>query len=816
MRSKLIKLVSIAAVMILAISLSACGKKEEKVKEPIDGAGEGYEFVAKSRSISDVIGTEGYVEKAIAKNGKLYVVHNTGGAQKLHVIDLETLADDPIELDFKSILPETESSLSESEPVNEEPAESDTSADETPATDTEVTTGDVSEGETDGTLTVVEEEGRGDLLDGDMSDTYMYEEVGDGGADVSDLVVNDDDSILFLLATYTETGRSYNVCKRDSNGSLSLVYSADGLVKEGEYVSRAYLKEDGGIYLTKESSILSVDKDGKKEGEIEVGNWIQSIFTDKEGNCYVTFWSQAESGIVCKKADFAQNTLSDGLKVAANNGRTYQTGEDTYVVAGSDAVTEYNVKTDEKKKLWDWINLDLFNVDTESFMVNDDGSYSFIAANYDDEATTYDYVTVSKEKIDPANAKIELVYGCSYLDWNVRTKISAFNKSQDKYRIRVKQYIDYDGDYDENSYTEQYARFKADLAAGNVFDLVSVDATDAIALKLAQKGAFLDLSDFYKETINRSDYFENILDIFQVNGKDYFALSHVSLLAMIGNGEIFKGKTTITPQEIVELRKQYSDIPFLTSGTKESALYTMVVYSLNTFVDYEKGTCDFCNQNFYDLLNFADTFPKEINNENYDTYGMMANGDIILSELYLYDLSSLRMYRQIMGDDAVIVGPPNDKGIRVQVIPNAMYAISAKTTEKEGCFEFLKFYMEDQSNKMYSSSGIPVRKQAFYDMIEDEITPDTYTDENGNVVEEDTSYTIGTDYGMIDVGIPTQAEADILEGLMNEAKDTIRLDEKFTEIFMEEVQPFIEGQKTAEETATVLQSRVKIYLSENE
>ena len=169
-----------------------------------------------------------------------------------------------------------------------------------------------------------------------------------------------------------------------------------------------------------------------------------------------------------------------------------------------------------------------------------------------------------------------------------------------------------------------------------------------------------------------------------------------------------------------------------------------------------------------------------------------------------------------MGDDAVIVGPPNDKGIRVQVIPNAMYAISAKTTEKEGCFEFLKFYMEDQSNKMYSSSGIPVRKQAFYDMIEDEITPDTYTDENGNVVEEDTSYSIGTEYGMIDVGIPTQAEADILEGLMNEAKDTIRLDEKFTEIFMEEVQPFIEGQKTAEETATILQSRVKIYLSENE
>ena len=816
MRSKLIKLVSIAAVMILAISLSACGKKEEKVKEPIDGAGEGYEFVAKSQSISDVIGTEGYVEKAIAKNGKLYVVHNTRGTQKLHVIDLETLADDPIELDFKSILPENEDNLSEGEPSNEEPAEGDTSADETPVADTEATGADVSGDENGETLTVVKEEGVGDLLDGDMSDAYMYEEAGDSSPDVDDIIVNDDGSMLFLLATYTETGRNYNVCKRDKSGSLSLVYSATDLVTKDEYVNRAYLKEDGGMYLCKETAIVSVDKDGKKEGEIEVGNWIQSVFTDKEGNCYVTFWSQAESGVACKKADFAQGTLSDGLSFAASNGRIYQTGEDTYVVAGGDAVTEYNTKTNEKKKLWDWINLDLFNVDTESFLVNDDGSYSFIAANYDDESTTYDYVTVSKEKIDPEKAKTELVYGCAYLDWNVRTKISAFNKSQDKYKIRVKQYIDYDGDYDENSYMEQYARFKADLAAGNVFDLVSVDSTDAIALKLAQKGAFLDLSDFYKETINRGDYFENILDIFQVNGKDYFAISHVSLLAMIGNGEIFKGKTTITPQELVQLRKQYSDIPFLTSGTKENALLTMVIYSLNTFVDFEKGTCDFCNQDFYDLLNFADTFPKELNNESYDTYGMMANGDIILSELYLYDLSSLRMYRQIMGDDAVIIGPPNNEGIRVQVIPQSMYAISAKTTEKEGCFEFLKYYMEDQGKKMYSSSGIPVRKQAFYDMIKDEITPDTYTDENGNVVEEDTSYTIGTEYGMIDVGIPTQAEADILEELMNEATATIRIDDKFTEIFQEEVQPFIEGQKTAEETATVLQSRVKIYLSENE
>ena len=169
-----------------------------------------------------------------------------------------------------------------------------------------------------------------------------------------------------------------------------------------------------------------------------------------------------------------------------------------------------------------------------------------------------------------------------------------------------------------------------------------------------------------------------------------------------------------------------------------------------------------------------------------------------------------------MGEDSIIIGPPNDEGIKAQVIPNSMLAISSKTQYKEGCYQFLKS-IEEENDDMYSGGyGLPVLKKAFYDKMEKELTPQTYVDENGETQTFESTYTIGTDTGSIDIRSANKEDVDIVENLMLNAKDTIRIDDKFAEIFTEEIQPFYEGKKSAEETANVLQSRMKIYLSENE
>ena len=56
MTNKIVKIVSAAIVLALGVSLAGCGKKEEnKSSVALDGAGEGYEFVAESKSINDLL-----------------------------------------------------------------------------------------------------------------------------------------------------------------------------------------------------------------------------------------------------------------------------------------------------------------------------------------------------------------------------------------------------------------------------------------------------------------------------------------------------------------------------------------------------------------------------------------------------------------------------------------------------------------------------------------------------------------------------------------------------------------------------------------
>lgn len=812
MTKKFLRITSAVMVLALGVSLTACGKKEEQTSTSVafDGAGEGYEFVSESKDISDLIDIKGDIDRVKIKDGKAYAFEISEGKTILHVVDLETMEDKAAEVDFSNVFPATENNteVAPADDISGEAEENEATTEEeqgkTVITE-EVNEGEIpDEGEFAGDDMVIGGvEGRGDYI--------VYE--GSDYGNVSEMSVSSDGTVFVILVKWDEDTTRRAVCKVSTDGKVEKMYSLDDIASENESIGNMYIKEDGGLYVTVESRLVSIDNTGKKVGSVDSGSWINNIIVDEKGDCYATYYGQ--NGQVCKKADFSAGSFTEDLDMPSYDGKLIKKSDTTYIMAGYESVYEYNTETKEKTKLWDWINIDVTDVNTESFEVNPDDTYSLISYQYRGEKPRVDYIKVFKQAISGENARKDIIYGCTYLDWDLRQKITDFNKSQSEYRIRVKSYIDMAGDWNEEEYNNQLARYKADIAGGGI-DLMSVDSTDFSAIQLAKKGAFLDLSEYYSTVANRSDYFENILDIFKINDKDYFAINKVGLISMIGNAEVFKGKTSWTSQDLLELRKQFPDKEFIEYASKESAISSMVLFSLNTFLDYEKGTCDFCNQRFYDMLNFANTFPKEVNYEDYDVYGKLASGDIIVAQLMATNCRDVSMYRQIMGEDAVIIGPPNDEGIRAQVIPTSMFAISSKTEVKEGCYKFLKSLEKEDENDYSSGSGLPVLKKAFYDTMKKEITPQTYVDENGETQVVESSYSIGTESGTIDIRNANQGDVDVIEDLMVNAKDTIRIDDKFAEIFMEEIQPFFEGKKTAEETANVLQSRMKIYLSEQE
>ena len=90
-----------------------------------------------------------------------------------------------------------------------------------------------------------------------------------------------------------------------------------------------------------------------------------------------------------------------------------------------------------------------------------------------------------------------------------------------------------------------------------------------------------------------------------------------------------------------------------------------------------------------------------------------------------------------------------------------------------------------------------------------------YEDENGEKVEQPkTSW--GYDDFNIDIYAATQEEIDAVKAIIASAeKLSGSVNEDLSNIITEETEPFFKGQKSAKETADIIQNRVQIYVNEH-
>lgn len=90
---------------------------------------------------------------------------------------------------------------------------------------------------------------------------------------------------------------------------------------------------------------------------------------------------------------------------------------------------------------------------------------------------------------------------------------------------------------------------------------------------------------------------------------------------------------------------------------------------------------------------------------------------------------------------------------------------------------------------------------------------DTYIDENGNEVESpDYYYMNGVD---VEIKPMTQEEVENLKQMLYTFNQVYTYDQELMNIISEESAAFFSGQKNARDVASIIQSRVQIYVNEN-
>ena len=73
---------------------------------------------------------------------------------------------------------------------------------------------------------------------------------------------------------------------------------------------------------------------------------------------------------------------------------------------------------------------------------------------------------------------------------------------------------------------------------------------------------------------------------------------------------------------------------------------------------------------------------------------------------------------------------------------------------------------------------------------------------------------IGNGFSTISIDPPTQKDVDLVKAAIENATGTGEVDEQIFTILQGETEPFFKGQKTADEVSAVIQSRINLYLKE--
>ncbi|MBD5145531.1 MAG: extracellular solute-binding protein [Ruminococcus sp.] len=391
-----------------------------------------------------------------------------------------------------------------------------------------------------------------------------------------------------------------------------------------------------------------------------------------------------------------------------------------------------------------------------------------------------------------------------------KTAVNDFNKTNDEYEIEV---------------TDNFSLEKSDALTLLNLEIISGNAPDIISTyglpmeSYAEKGLLADFYDFIDNDpeMSREDFLENIFKACEINGGLYENITYFYLNIISGKQSIAGEMQGRTSDDFIGLAEKYPDKKFMDwQFTKDYTFGFFMMRGWESFVDKDTGKCDFCNERFYRILKFSNTFPDKVDqsyqfepnwrrNEADDlrnektlfaSYGMSA----IVSDFY----SLRKLEDQVFGERAAVIGYPYAEGNGAIINVDNFYSVFENSPVKEGAWEFLRYFYTDEYQKelIFNSDAFPVKRSALEFAAEDakkgfyQSYLNDYSDAFSPNTDED-----------------NQRIIDLVEGAACRRDDT---SENFVyNIILEEAEMYFSGQRHVEETAEIIQNRVQNYLDEN-
>ena len=631
--------------------------------------------------------------------------------------------------------------------------------------------------------------------------------------------IDSDKNLYFSVSTYSDEKDETFILKTDKEGKeiYKQEFVSEGTLDYGSYIRNIFECNDTLYAFDGQSFLYPVDKETGK-----IGNAVYTGSDDRYADFYV----------VDDKIVVVENYYSSGIKVGTLDTTKkvveyfeVEIPQDVYNFSkgyGNSLISQYKdslyrLDIDNKKfvKVIDFIQSDVNSSDINGIVETDKGFY--ISFGEDDGLSLYFYTKVNPEDVKD---KRIITLGCYYLPYQMRKNIIDFNKQNAEIRIAIKDYgqgevILYDGD-DTNS-TPGLETLDKDIISGNVPDILVLSDYTRMN-NYAKKGMFVDLNDFFTEENNipMSDISDNIVNLFKTDDKVYILPTSYSVRTYLMKKSLYE---KLQPYNIDTVNKFLKDknmteSEFLGFMFRDYMLDIVLSGSGDKFIDLKNGTCNLDSKEFKDILSFVKNLPlsEDVFDDNYeyeDDSAYYREDRYVLSQLYLSALSDYtRQKYGVFGEDLEVVGMPGMEKV-VSIYPEFLIGI-VKNDNTNDSFEFVKgLFSEDK--QLEDSSSFPVNKNALEKKFEEEKKGNYYLDNDKEVYYDDVYY-----IGDVEISIPKPSEEDINEvkDILNSINAVEMSDNGLSNILNEEISAFYSGDKSVDEVASIMQSRVSIYLAE--
>ena len=709
-------------------------------------------------------------------------------------------------------------------------------------------------------------------------DLPQVPEGADGSVDCYNMIGSDDGTLWMLVNVYAtqfdlpddfdpETESRWDYPSTDVGGSYLVHVAADGSTiasidlsdtnaddtEDGMSSNLSSFAVDaaGNLYVSDYNNIYVLDAEGNVQFNLDGSQYNGSLYRLNAQQVGVMWYNYTddvnaadENGQYFVPIDLETKDWGEKVKLPPNVGSIFP-GDDAYdfYYTYNNNIYGYTAKTDTKEKLVDWLACDVDTNNMSGYAMLSDSRVAALMQDWNTDPTTYQLIVLHRVDASEIKEKKVLTLACMYLDWNLRSMIVEYNKTNDEYRINVVDYSEYATDDDYNA---GVTKLTTEIISGSVPDIF---LTSNLPIdKYAAKGVIADLNTFMDggNGLSRDYFVPQVMSALEKDGKLYELPTSFSVQTAYALSSIASQYDTWNVAAVQDAMTQLQDgaTIFSSGWTKTDVLNNCLSRSLASFVDWTTGKCEFDSEAFQQLLAFCNSFPDAVDTN--DAVGNAAetavavddavwesdatrvvNGKQLMGTTSLYGFTDYIWELYAIRDKITFTGYPTEDAAP----GNSFYiitpmAISSVTKYPDAAWDFVSTMIRQTNEDAESMYAFPISQEAFDKKMTAVLTEQYQLDENGEQVDwdedgEPDKMSIGS-YEVVENGESTwqevyaltQEDVDQILSVINNTTSVYDYDQEILSIVTDEAAAYFAGDKDVATTANMIQSRVNLYVQE--